>query len=184
MSVQMLEAAAPGRSGEGVVLRPMRWWDVDAVATLEASLFPDDPWSAESFWSELAGVPATRHYLVAEDGFGALLGYAGLLVGPGEGDVQTIAVAPSAQGQGLGARLLDALLDEARGRGLSAVLLEVREDNDAAIRLYRSRRFEQLARRRGYYQPSGTDALVMRVLLTSAQGSNEAGPTARAEEEK
>lgn len=183
MSVQMLETAAPARAGAGVLLRPMRWWDVDAVATLEASLFPDDPWSAESFWSELAGVPATRHYLVAEDGHGALLGYSGLLVGPGEGDVQTIAVAPSAQGQGLGARLLDALLDEARGRGLSAVLLEVREDNDPAIRLYRSRGFEQLARRRGYYQPSGTDALVMRVLLASVR-SNEAGPTARAEEEK
>ncbi len=35
-------------------------------------------------------------------------------------------------------------------------------DNLHAQRLYRTRGFEQVGVRRGYYQPSGADALVMR----------------------
>ena len=42
------------------------------------------------------------------------------------------------------------------------VLLEVRADNEAAQHLYRRRGFVEIGRRRGYYQPSGDDAVVMK----------------------
>jgi ribosomal-protein-alanine N-acetyltransferase len=42
------------------------------------------------------------------------------------------------------------------------VLLEVRADNELAQGLYRRRGFAEIGRRRGYYQPSGTDAVVMK----------------------
>jgi len=38
----------------------------------------------------------------------------------------------------------------------------VRTDNHRAQRLYRRYGFTEIGIRRGYYQPSGTDALVMR----------------------
>jgi hypothetical protein len=45
----------------------MRLADIDAVLPLERELFAGDPpWSAEIFRSELAGMPATRWYVVAE----------------------------------------------------------------------------------------------------------------------
>ena len=47
-----------------------------SALAMETSLFPD-AWSVETFWSELAGVPETRHYVVAEVE-GALVGYGGL----------------------------------------------------------------------------------------------------------
>lgn len=149
-----------------VRLRRMRWWDVDAVHRLETDLFPD-PWSVEAFWSELAHVPETRHYLVAEAGgnAGSVVGYAGLVASGHQGDVQTLAVARDRQGGGLGARLLDALLAEARRRGVSEVLLEVRAENLAAQALYARAGFERIAVRRGYYRPGGTDALVLRLRL-------------------
>ena len=50
--------------------------------------------------------------------------------------MQTMAVAPAAQGQGLGARLLRALLEEAERRGQRTVRLEVRADNPVAQGLY------------------------------------------------
>lgn len=146
-----------------VTMRRFRWWDVEAAHALETELFPD-AWSVETFWSELAHVPETRHYVVAEDG-GALVGYAGLAVVGHQGDVQTIAVAPGAQGQGLGRRLLDELIDEVRRRDATEVLLEVRADNEAAQALYRRANFERIGVRRGYYQPGGTDALVLRLRL-------------------
>jgi ribosomal-protein-alanine N-acetyltransferase len=54
------------------------------------------------------------------------------------------------------------LLSEARRRGCGEVYLEVRVDNERAQRLYRQLGFAQVGLRRGYYQPSGADALVMR----------------------
>jgi [ribosomal protein S18]-alanine N-acetyltransferase len=42
------------------------------------------------------------------------------------------------------------------------VFLEVRADNVRAQRLYRWWGFAEIGIRRGYYQPSGMDAIVMR----------------------
>jgi ribosomal-protein-alanine N-acetyltransferase len=150
----------------------MRWWDVATLLPTEQELFGASAWSAETFWSELAQ-RATRSYLVAEADVDAdvdaeveagagLLGYAGLMLSGSQADVQTIAVAASAQGRGVGAVLLQALVDEALRRGAGALLLEVRADNEPAIRLYRRFGFDRLAVRRGYYQPGDVDALVMR----------------------
>lgn len=143
-----------------VTLRRMRWWDIEAAHAIETDLFPD-PWSVETFWSELAHVPATRCYVVAEAG-GEMVGYAGLVSSGHQADVQTVAVARGAQGGGLGRVLLDALLTEAARRGAGEVLLEVRAENVAAQALYARAGFERIAVRRGYYQPGGTDALVLR----------------------
>ena len=152
----------------GPALRPMRWWDVERVHLLETELFPD-PWSVETFWSELAHVPESRHYLVAERE-GELVGYAGLVVSGHQADVQTLATAPAEQGKGLGRQLLDALVAEARRRGAGEVLLDVRADNVAAQALYARAGFQRIAVRRGYYRPGGTDALVLRLQLRGGAG--------------
>jgi ribosomal-protein-alanine N-acetyltransferase len=140
-------------------LTRMRWWHIDEVLPLEHQLFTDDRWTARTYWSEL-GQLDTRHYLVAvEDA--AVVGYAGLCDYPDEAFVQTLAVAADMQGRGVGSALLTALLDEAARRRQSRVSLEVRADNDRAIGLYERFGFRRAGVRRGYYQPSGTDALVM-----------------------
>ena len=141
----------------------MRWWDIEPAHTVERELFRD-AWSQETFWSELAGVPETRYYVVAEGG-AAIVGYAGLAVVGHQADIQTVAVAPAAQGTGLGGRLLDDLLAEARRRDAGEVLLEVRADNEPAQALYAGRGFERIAVRRGYYPPDGADAHVLRLRL-------------------
>jgi ribosomal-protein-alanine N-acetyltransferase len=141
------------------VLERMRWWHIDELLPIERGLFGEEPWTARTFWSEL-GQLDTRHYLVAlEDGM--VVGYAGLCAYPDEAFVQTIGVAPQAQGEGLGAQLLQALLDEAARRRKTTVSLEVRADNEKAQRLYERFGFRQAGVRRGYYQPSGMDAVVM-----------------------
>ena len=153
-----------------VRLRGMISADLPAVLDLEHELFPEDAWTREMFASELGGGSAGRYYLVAEED-GQIAGYAGLLApvsapgGPGPGaqaDVMTMAVAPSRWGQGIGSALLRALLAEAASRGCAEIFLEVRVDNPRAQRLYRRHGFADAGLRRGYYQPSGTDALVMR----------------------
>ncbi|UUU44599.1 ribosomal protein S18-alanine N-acetyltransferase [Streptomyces sp. NBC_00162] len=153
----------------------MRWWDIEPVLKLEHELFPDDAWSAGMFWSELAharGPQATRRYVVAEDGSGRLVGYAGLAAAGDLADVQTIAAARDQWGTGLGARLLTDLLRAATAFECAEVLLEVRVDNARAQKLYERFGFEPIGFRRGYYQPGNVDALVMR-LTDPAQARTE-----------
>jgi ribosomal-protein-alanine N-acetyltransferase len=147
-----------------IVLRPMRWWDVEPILPLEQELFGSGAWSAETFWSELAH-PESRWYVVATlaSDPDRPLGYAGLLAPGGEADVQTIAVAASAQRRGIGRTLLEALITRAARRSATSLLLEVRADNDPAIALYQQRGFERIAIRRRYYQPEDVDAWVMRL---------------------
>lgn len=154
-------------SGTGeIVLREMRWWDIEPVLGLEDELFPDDAWSAGMFWSELAharGPHATRRYLVAAAPDGSLVGYGGLAAVGGTGDIQTIGILSAHRGTGLGARLLRALLSAATEFECAEVMLEVRVDNAPAQRLYDRFGFTGIGIRRGYYQPGNVDALVMRL---------------------
>ena len=159
------------------VLRPLERADLDDVLALERALFPEDPWSPEMFADELAQPPGSRLYLLAEvpaaeapaDGGAdppapALTGYAGVRLVAAErlAEVMTIAVRPSSWGRGIGSALLAALLAAARERGCAEMFLEVRADNPRAHGLYQRRGFADIGVRRGYYQPSGTDAIVMR----------------------
>ena len=132
-----------------------RWWHIAEVLPIEEDLFGPEKWSAAMFWNELA----QRHfYLVAEENE-KVAGYAGLaIVDREESWVQNIAVDRRAQRGGIGRQLLEALLTRA---GRRKVLLEVAVDNAPAQRLYAGYDFEPVGIRRGYYQPSNTDAVVM-----------------------
>jgi len=164
-----------------VTLRPLRWWDIAPVLELERVLFPEQPWTAESFWAELA-LGSDRVYLVAEDPTDQLLGYAGLSCPPeargGDAEVMTVAVAPEAQGRGVGQELVAALVACARERGAGRLMLEVRADNEAAQRLYTAMGFEQVATRRGYYRGAEVDgepgaevdALILSLPLSAGPG--------------
>jgi len=165
------------------MLRPMTAADLVDVLALEHELFRDDPWSAGMFAEEVTQPPESRLYLVAEADAGdggvadgdivsgrdeprghVMAGYAGMMFVPGGGqaDVLTIAVHPAHWGGGIGSALLAAMIKAARDRGCTEVLLEVRADNSRAHGLYLRRGFEEIGVRRGYYQPSGVDAIVMR----------------------
>ena len=135
--------------------------DAPRCAELESLLFGgDDPWPASAFLHELAA--KHTHYVAAraED---KLVGYAGIArlgrIPPYEYEVHTIGVDPDYQGQGIGRRLLTDLLEFASG---GAVFLEVRTDNEAAIALYESVGFVNVALRKRYYRASGADAYTMR----------------------
>ena len=154
-------------------LRRMRWWDIEPVVEIEHDLFGDESWTVAMFWSELSEHD-TRHYLVVEDG-AEIVGYAGLCAYPEESFVQTIAVRRGRQGEGLGAVMLASLVDEARRRGEPMVGLEVRADNPVAKRLYLRFGFEQVGVRKGYYQPSNTDAVLMVLNLGGVNPADWAG---------
>ncbi len=142
-----------------IELRPMTRADLTAVMRLEEELFAPDTWSRAMYLEEL-GMTDTRSYTVAVDR-DEVVGYAGLIAYPDEAHVATIGVTGSRQGQGVGGRLLDALLAEADTRS-PVVLLEVRATDTDTQRLYARRGFVPIGVRPQYYPLSGEDALVMK----------------------
>ena len=142
-----------------VELRPMTRDDLRTVMVLEEELFAPDTWTRSMYLDEL-GMTDTRYYLVAVDG-ADVVGYAGLIAYPDEAHVATIGVTGTRQGEGIGGRLLDALLAEA-DRRTPVVLLEVRATDEATQGLYARRGFAPIGVRPNYYPLSGEDAVVMK----------------------
>lgn len=150
-------------------LREMRWQDIEQLVALDAELFADDAWPAATWWAELAERPRRDYVVVEEDG--RVVAYGGLDHGDEAADVMSIAVAPDAQGRGLGRRVLQELEARAGAGGARGVLLEVRADNDPARTLYSHNGYEDIHVRRNYYQPGNVDAVIMRKVFTGGSPS-------------
>ena len=132
--------------------------DLAAILAIEQRVF-SDPWSPDSFAPEF-GDPYTW-FRVIEVG-GVIAGYIVARIVAQQGEIANIAVDPVQQGTGLGGQLLDGAIAAAEAESCEAVWLEVRVSNDPARRLYASRGFEPIGRRKAYYRAPVEDALVLR----------------------
>jgi len=93
----------------------------------------------------------------------SLIGIACLWAILEEAHITVLAIAPQYQRQGLGQALLFALLASAQQRGLEWATLEVRVSNVRAIALYQKFGFQEVGKRRNYYQAGhqNEDALIL-----------------------
>jgi ribosomal-protein-alanine N-acetyltransferase len=155
----------------GVVVRPLTHADLPVLDRFERELFGAGAWSRAVLAEELEG-PGRWYVGVQDPATGALVGYAGLWFDGVDAQVMTIGTTTVRQRRGVGAVLLAALLARAREVGAAHVYLEVRVDNDPALRLYERAGFVRMGRRRGYYQPENIDAWTMSLAL-GAPGADD-----------
>ncbi|MBA4071843.1 MAG: ribosomal-protein-alanine N-acetyltransferase [Gemmatimonas sp.] len=139
-------------------VRPATAADLAAIADIERVSF-SDPWSLKSFGNSLAH--DFVRMCVVEDDTG-VAGYSVVWVSGEECELANLAVDPARRRSGLGALLLDALLERAHEEALFVVFLEVRASNAAARALYASRGFHEVGRRPMYYKNPAEDALILR----------------------
>ena len=142
---------------------PMNERDLDAVAALEAEL-QAFPWTRGHFAD---GLKAGYSSWVVHRG-GAVIGFAVLMIVLDEAHLLNIGIARQLHGQGIGARLLQHILECAKYYGAVKLFLEVRPSNERAVALYRNFGFCEIGRRKGYY-PAATgreDALIFDKDLT------------------
>ena len=134
-----------------VGIRPATAGDLDAVECVERRSFPEGEAFTRRQLRYLLTHAQGASYAATRDG--AVVGYISLLMRRTAQNLRiySVAVDPAARGCGAGQALLDAAIALARRLGLREVTLEVRTDNDSAIRLYARKLL------RGYY-PDGTDA--------------------------
>ena len=136
----------------------MRRRHLKGVMAIERRVYPR-PWSPNLFLSEMSE-PRNRAYLVARLGR-EVVGYAGLMSYGEEAHVTTIAVDPDEHRRKIGTRLMLELVRRAKEMGARAISLEVRVSNWGAQRMYGRFGFRPVGVRKGYYQETGEDALVM-----------------------
>lgn len=138
---------------------PMKADHLEELERLEKICF-SRPWSRKMLAEELEDQCAA--FLVAEDAAsGVVLGYAGVLVMADEGYITNVAVFPEYRRQGIAAQIIKVFCDFAQGNHLAFLTLEVRPTNAAAIELYRSFGFEEVGRRKNYYDLPKEDALIL-----------------------
>jgi ribosomal-protein-alanine N-acetyltransferase len=142
-----------------ITISPVTADELPSIAVIERAAF-SDPWSEKSFRDALSH--PSIYFAAARSGAGEVLGYVVAWFVADEGQIANLAVTPKGWGNGIGRALLDAALREASLREIEFVYLEVRDSNDRARRLYRSRDFEEVGRRRGYYRRPVEDAIVLR----------------------
>ena len=141
-----------------VRVEPMGPGDIPAVLEIERASFTT-PWPPEAFEQELRHNRLAR-YAVARQG-SAVVGYAGVWLMVDEAHITTFAVHPDWRRQGIGRRLLLAMLTVAEELKATRMTLEVRVSNLAAQALYGTHGFAIAGRRERYYTDDGEDAFVM-----------------------
>jgi len=149
-----------------VQIRPATAADIPSIMNLERQSATAGHWTEEQYRHAFQRDRATRLVLVGSED--SETSPAGFLVAhhlPPEWELENIVVAPTSRRNGLGKRLLDALLAAAKKANSTAVFLEVRESNAAARTLYETAGFEQTGRRKGYYTGPSEDAVLYRLTL-------------------
>lgn len=142
-----------------VKIVPMTADHLEELEKLERICF-SRPWSRKMLAEELENQCAA--FLVAEDSVsGRVLGYAGLMVVADEGYITNVAVFPEYRRQGIAAQILQVFLQFAEANRLAFLTLEVRPSNAAAIALYQGFGFEEVGRRKNYYDLPKEDALIL-----------------------
>ena len=142
-----------------VKIVPMTADHLEELEKLERICF-SRPWSRKMLAEELENQCAA--FLVAEDSVsGRVLGYAGLMVVADEGYITNVAVFPEYRRQGIAAQILQVFLQFAAANHLAFLTLEVRPSNAVAIALYQGFGFEEVGRRKNYYDLPKEDALIL-----------------------
>lgn len=142
-----------------VKIVPMTADHLEELEKLERICF-SRPWSRKMLAEELENQCAA--FLIAEDSVsGRVLGYAGLMVVADEGYITNVAVFPEYRRQGIAAQILQVFVQFAEANRLAFLTLEVRPSNAAAIALYQDFGFEEVGRRKNYYDLPKEDALIL-----------------------
>lgn len=150
----------PSPATAAVRVRRAELSDLDDLVSLEQATFDSDRISRAQFRRHLDSDSA--RVLIASANHRRFLGTAMVFFRKGSrvARLYSIASLPEARGKGVGTALIEAAEAAARQRRCQSLRLEVRTDNDSAIRLYEHLGYDRVGPvKRGFYE-DGSDAFV------------------------
>ncbi|MGN1298995.1 MAG: ribosomal protein S18-alanine N-acetyltransferase [Candidatus Scatovivens sp.] len=117
----------------------------------------DDFWTISILKSELEN--SNSLYFVAKKK-DEIVGFAGILINVDFTEIANIVVRKDFRNLGIGKLLLEKIIKETNKVGKNKIYLEVNENNINAINLYKKYKFEEVGRRKKYYNKKD-DAILM-----------------------
>lgn len=138
--------------------------DLNEIHEIEVASFPD-PWSVDSLWTFASDESVRTLICAKENTTEEIVGYFALQYVLDEAEIAIIAVKNKYRRQGLGREILDEIKCFCQGKNITTIHLEVRSKNEAAIHLYRAFGFEEVGRRKNYYEAPKDDAILFRLSI-------------------
>lgn len=133
--------------------------DLDDIVAIEKACFTN-PWTREMYVRELENPDVSFLYVLRTPEYGTVA-FCSFWMVLDEAHINNLAVRSDFRGQGLGAALLEHVLQAAAARGAQRATLEVRRSNAQARRLYERLGFAVAATRPNYYVSPPEDALIL-----------------------
>ncbi len=131
--------------------RRMDTGDIDTVMLVEKQVY-EYPWN-ETIFSDCIRVGYDCWLVSIEN---EIIGHAVISVAAGESHILNISVAKAHQGQSIGKRFIEFLVDIAKTKKAEVIMLEVRPSNVQAIHCYNAAGFNEIGCRKDYY-PAAED---------------------------
>lgn len=132
---------------------------VNGVYELSKSCFAI-PWTLDSIKNELNN-PVAKYIIAQDSSTKEVIGFVGMWIIAGEGDITNIAVNPTYRKQGVASNLLNNLFEISKEYNCNDITLEVRSSNIPAQNLYKKFNFKEEGIRKKYYSDNGEDAIIM-----------------------
>lgn len=142
-----------------MILRKMEEQDLTQVAAIERTLF-SDPWSENAFRETLKQEEADFVVAVEAD---EIIGYCGAYRALDEAEIVNVAIKKECQNLGLGAKMVQSLIDQEKEKGSRFFILEVRSSNVSAQCCYKKLGFRTIGIRKDFYDCPKENALVMQM---------------------
>jgi ribosomal-protein-alanine acetyltransferase len=153
--------------------------DIERVAVIHAQCF-FDAWD-ETMIRQVLNMPGAFGLVARRYGYGSIIGFALARVAADECELLSLGVASEHRARGVGARLLRHAMARARDDRARWFFLEVAQNNDPALKLYKAHGLTEVGRRPDYYENadgSRTSAYTMRCALPVSPARAPAlGPT-------
>ena len=117
-------------------------------------------------WSEKQFVESYDHVYVLLSGDDEIVGFTVILETPPDAEIHNLFICDELRGRGLGKILFKQAIQMLSAE-VENLYLEVSEDNNIAIALYKSLGFEEIGARKNYYRKGSTasNAIVMHLLI-------------------
>ena len=117
-------------------------------------------------WSERQFVESYDNVYVLLSGNKEIVGFTVILETPPDAEIHNLFICNELRGRGVGKILLKQAIQMLSAE-VENLYLEVSEDNNIAIALYKSLGFEEIGARKNYYRKGSTasDAIIMHLLI-------------------
>ena len=139
-------------------LRPMKEKDLNVIMYLENTCFVS-PWALKDLKYELNDNPVSNLWVIESETTG-IVGFVDYWITFDSATICQICVNPLFRRKGLGSMMIDELVSDCKANRVRNITLEVRENNDAAIKLYEKNRFKKSLVKEAYYT-NGDNAVYM-----------------------